>query len=490
VASIQVSAISDSKVPDGSRCPGCQKRDAAIRELQELVGSQRRRIRYLEKQLGQLRERNGRNSSNSSMPPSSNPPDARRPKTDKKPSGRKRGAQPGHPPTNPPLLPPERLSAPPTVCVPTTCAHCQAPLSGKDDCPDFHQVLELPPLLPDIREWQLHRLTCRHCGHTTSASLPEGVPANTFGPRLEAFIGLCTGAYHLSKRQAEELLSTAFNIPISLGSICNIEQRVSAAIAEPVAEAKREVQQAKVANADETSWPQQPHKAWLWAAVTTHLAVFGIYHHRDRASAEDLLGAKFAGVLGTDRYSSYDWVKRRQLCWAHLRRDWQAFIDRRGTSRRLGERLLQQTDKMFRMWHRVRDGTMPRWLFYFHMIDVRKEVGTLLREGIHCAHSRTAGTCADILAKEDALWTFVSLKGVEPTNNAAERILRQAVLWRKKSFGTRGPLGSQYAERLLTVVATCRLQGRNVLEYLTAACQAAVRQTSPPSLLRQSASGP
>ena len=182
---------------------------------------------------------------------SSNPPDAPRPKTDKKPSERKRGAQPGHPPTNPPLLPPERLSAPATVCVPTTCGHCQAPLSGKDDCPDFHQVIELPPLLPEIREWQLHSLTCRHCGHTTSTSLPEAVPPNTFGPRLEAFIGLCTGAYHLSKRQAEELLSTAFDIPISLGSICNIEQRVSAAIAEPVAEAKRQVQQAKVANADE-----------------------------------------------------------------------------------------------------------------------------------------------------------------------------------------------------------------------------------------------
>ena len=309
------------------------------------------------------------------------------------------------------------------------------------------------------------------------------MPVNTFGPRLEAFIGLCTGAYHLSKRQMEELLSTTFNIPISLGSICNIEQRVSAAIAAPVAEAQTHVQQAKVANADETSWPQQPNKHWLWVAMTAHLAVFAIHNNRDRASAEQLLGPSFAGVLGTDRYSSYDWVKRRQLCWAHLRRDWQAFIDRGGTSARLGQRLLAQTDTMFRLWHRVRDGTMPRWLFYFHMIDVRKEVDVCLREGLNCSHPRTAGTCANVLEKEDALWTFVDVKGIEPTNNAAERILRQAVLWRKKSFGTRSSAGSRYVERLLSVVATCRLQGRNVLEYLTAACQAAVRQKPPPSLV-------
>jgi transposase len=424
------------------------------------------------------------------MPPSSNPLDARRPKTTKKSSGRKRGAQPGHPPTNPPLLPLERLTAPPILCVPKTCEHCQASLSGKDDNPECHQVIELPPMLPEIREWQLHSLACARCGRTTTASLPDRVPPTSFGPRLEAFIGLCTGAYHLSKRQVEELLSTTFNIPICLGSICNIEQRVSAAVAEPVAEAKRHVQHADVANADETSWPQQPDKHWLWAAVTAHLAVFAIHHCRDRASAEDLLGADFAGVLGTDRYGSYNWVKRRQLCWAHLRRDWQAFSDRRGTSRRLGQRLLQQTDEMFRLWHRVRDGTLSRHMFRFYMIEIRKQVGICLREGINCAHARTAGTCADILEKEDALWTFVFVEGVEPTNNAAERILRQAVLWRKKSFGTRSPLGSRYVERLLTVVATCRLQGRNVLEYLTAACQAAARRQPPPSLLPQFATGP
>jgi transposase len=272
-------------------------------------------------------------------------------------------------------------------------------------------------------------------------------------------------------------------IPISLGSICNIEQRVSAAIAFPVAEVKQQLQQADVVYADETSWPEQPNKCWLWAGLTTYLAVFCVRNRRDRDSAAALLGANFAGVLVSDRFASYKWVPRRQLCWAHLRRDWQAFIDRGGGSRRLGQMLLELTDEMFHLWHRVRAGTLSRYMFRFHMIEIRKQVGIRLREGINCAHSRTAGTCAAVLEHEDALWTFVSVENVEPTNNAAERLLRQAVLWRKKSFGTRSPRGSLYVERLLTVVATCRLQDRNVLEYLTSVCQATACQEPPPSLL-------
>jgi len=417
------------------------------------------------------------------MPPSSNPPDAPAAKARKKPSGRKRGAQPEHPPTNPGRFPVETLSEPPITCIPNTCAHCQAPLSGSDSMPLRHQVIELPPIQPEIREYQRYTLPCSQCGHATLAALPEGVPSHTYGPRLQAFVGLCTGCYHLSKRQVGELLETAFGIPISLGSICNIEQRVSAAVAEPVNEAKKHVQQADVAYVDETSFPQQPNKGWLWVAVTAYLAVFAIRRHRDRLSAEDLLGRAFAGIVVSDRYSSYLWLQRRQLCWAHLRRDWQAFIDRGGRSRRIGRRLRSLTDHMFHLWHQVRDGTLSRRLFQYLMIDIRQGAHHWLRVGAACRQARTAGTCADVIEHQEALWTFVDVEGVEPTNNTAERILRQAVLWRKKSFGTRSPAGSQFVERILTVVATCRLQQRNILEYLTAACNAAIRQQLAPSLV-------
>lgn len=473
---------------DAPRCPGCQQRDDTIHQLQQQIARLRRQLKESRQQLQKLRERNGRDTTNTSLPPSQNPPDGRKPKRTKKPSGRKRGGQPGHADTSPGFFAAEDLSEPAIACLPHTCQHCQAPLAASaadDDLFTIHQVVELPPLTPEIREYHCQAATCARCGQSTRGQLPAGVPDSAYGPRLQAFVALCTGCYHLSKRQVAELLNLTFDIPIALGTICNLEQRVSAAVAPAVAEAQQQLAQAAAVNADETSWPEQPHKGWLWIGVTAFLAVFLARARRDLASAQALLGANFAGVLGCDRYKAYRWVKRRQLCWAHLDRDWQAMIDRGGISRRLGQQLAHWTDRLFHLWHRVRDGTLLRSIFQIDMQPIRRAVADCLRQGARCAHARTAGTCADILAQEEALWTFVDVAGVEPTNNAAERALRQAVLWRKKSFGTRSGKGSRFVERVLTVVATCRLQGRNVLEYLTTACVAAITHQPAPSLLPQ-----
>jgi transposase len=464
---------------NGTRCPGCQQRDATIRKLQQQLAELRR-------ELQAERERSRRDATNTSIPPAQNPLDGRKPKRTKKPSGRKRGGQPGHADTSPGFFPPEELTEPPIPCLPDTCQQCQGPLAGaphEDTVFTIHQVVELPKLKPKIREYHRYMCTCEQCGQTTLAPLPVGVPTGDYGPRLQAFVALCTACYHLSKRQVEELLDNTFGIPVALGTICNIEHRVSAAVAEPVAEAQRHVAQAAVVNADETSWPEQPNKGWLWAGATAAVAVFLVRRRRDLASAKALLGESFAGVLGCDRYSAYRWVQRRQLCWAHLDRDWQAMIDRGGTSRRLGRQLAHLTNKIFHLWHRVRDGTLLRSIFAIDVLPIQSAVADCLRQGARCAHPRTAGTCADLLAQEEALWTFVDVSGVEPTNNAAERVVRQAVLWRKKSFGTRSDKGSRFVERLLTVVATCRLQGRNILDYLTTACAAAIANQSAPSLL-------
>ena len=461
---------------NGPRCPGCLERD-------ELIAQLRKVLKQIQSQFQALRERSGRHAGNSSMPPSSNPPDAPKLKSRKKPSGRKRGGQPGHPPANRDMVPAEQLAEPPIACIPDTCAHCAAALSGVDPLPLRHQVTELPPIIPEVREYQRHLLRCPHCGEATRGQLPDGVPESAFGPRLQALIGLCTGCYHLSKRQTEELLTTALNVPISLGAICRVEQQISAALAEPVAQAHEHLRHSDVAHADETSWKQQPHKAWLWVGVTAFLAVFLIRRKRDRTSARALLGEDFSGVLVSDRYSVYHGIQRRQICWAHLRREWQAFIDRGGTSQRIGQGLLDLTDHMFGEWQRVRDGTLKHDAFYFRMLPVRHQVAAWLRQGTHCAHLETSATCREILAVEPALWTFADVAGVEPTNNTAERVLRQAVLWRKKSFGTRSPAGSQYVERILTVVASCRLQGRNALEYLTEACKAILLHQPAPSLV-------
>ena len=198
-----------------------------------------------------------------------------------------------------------------------------------------------------------------------------------------------------------------------------------------------------------------------------------------------MLGKKFQGILVTDRFSAYNWypVRWRQLCWAHLLRDIEAMIGRGGRSQEIGEALRSQARQMFHWWHRVRDGTLKRSSFRSYMTPVRREVERLLEAGSRCGVPKTEGVCREILKRRQALWTFVHLEGVEPTNNAAERAIRPGVLWRKGSLGTQSAQGSRFVEAMMTVVATLKQQHRNPLDYLTAACEAALRDEVAPSLL-------
>jgi transposase len=245
------------------------------------------------------------------------------------------------------------------------------------------------------------------------------------------------------------------------------------------------VQTQPVVHADETHWPVNRQRWWVWVAVSTLVTVFLLRPSRAGAVAKELLGAGYAGIVGSDRYGGYAWVdrQRRQLCWAHLRRDFQAFVDRGGESARVGQALLAVSDQVFALWYQVREGALSRAAFQQAMIPLQAQLGTLLRAGQAVAHATTGGTCDHIVNLEPALWTFVTVAGVEPTNNAAERALRRAVLWRRRSFGTKSAAGGQCVERLLTVVTTVRQQQGDVLDYLTAACHAALVGAPPPSLL-------
>jgi transposase len=298
-------------------------------------------------------------------------------------------------------------------------------------------------------------------------------------------VSLLSGRYHLSKRDAAEIISDFFQAEVSLGSVPALEQRTSQAISEPVNEAHQYVKAQPVVHPDETGWREANQKAWLWVAATTLVTIFLIRRSRGGQVAREMLGETFTGIVVSDRWSAYNWLLTllRQLCWAHLRRDFQAFVERGGESQNIGETILTQADLMFEWWHKVRDGTMSRTTFQTKMKPVQTKVGQLLRQGTACHHSKTAGTCRDILKREAALWTFVHIEGVEPTNNLAERQIRPGVLWRKGSFGTQSQTGSRFVERIMTVVATLKQQQRNVLDYLTEACDAANWGLPAPSLL-------
>ncbi len=371
------------------------------------------------------------------------------------------------------------------VLKPDQCSGCQAPLLGDDAAPFRHQVIEIPPIQPVVTEYQWHQLVCPDCGETTRAPWPEGVPSGTYGPRVHATVALCTGAYRLSKRTTRQVLDDLFGVPMSVGTISQSEKATTAVLAEPVEEARTYVQEQSVAHLDETSWRQGGKRAWLWVAVTSWVTVFLVRLSRSGQVARELLGEGFCGILVTDRYSAYNWypVRWRQLCWSHLLRDFEAIRGRGGTSEEIGDALLAQAHQMFEWWHRVREGTLARSTFRSYMSPLRREVERLLEAGSQCGVAKTEGTCHEILKRREALWTFVQVEGVEPTNNTAERSIRPGVQWRKVSFGTQSEDGSRFVESMMTVVATLKQQKRNVLAYLTAAHEAALRGETAPSLL-------
>lgn len=219
--------------------------------------------------------------------------------------------------------------------------------------------------------------------------------------------------------------------------------------------------------------------------MTPLVTIFRLLQTRGAAGAKDLLGEVVWGIIGTDHYAGYHWIDpcQRQLCWAHLKREFVAWSERTGETARIGLAFLAVEKQLFTLWYRVRDGTLAWADFHVAMLPLMARVRTLLQEGIAGADAKAQGTCRNLLKREVALWTFVWEPGVEPTNNCAERPLRRAVLWRRRSFGTQSEAGSQFVERILTAVTTLRQQHRDVLEYLTAACAAAICKSPAPSLL-------
>jgi transposase len=462
------------------QCPGCRERDARITELRQQLAA----VQAQNRKLGEIARRN---ASNSSIPPSTNPPDAPKP-TAKKPTGRNRGAQPGHVGHLRVRMPPERVQY--TIpFVPLSCEKCAAPLpetAGPDDPePTWHQYAELPKAAALVTEYQGHARTCTCCGHVTCASIPEELRRHRMGPRLSATLSYFSGSPHVSKRGIEEICETVFQVPISLGAIGNLEQEMSEALQTAHAEAQQAVQQAPLKHVDETGWKQAGRKRWLWGAATTTVVCFVIHATRSLQGLHALLGDKLKGLFVSDRWSVYQClpVCRRQICWAHLKRDFQKLVDRGGPSQRIGEHGLDVVLVLFEAWHAFRRGELSRRALQTQLNPIRLCLRLRLEEGTRCPETKTAAFCQNLLDLESALWTFLYRPGVEPTNNHIERLVRSAVLWRKIAFGSQSDNGCRFVERILTVVGTLRLQKRPVLQFLEDSLRARREDRQPPKLI-------
>lgn len=401
-------------------------------------------------------------------------------------TGRKPGGQPGHPKHERPEVPPEQVSER-HDCIPDRCEKCSAGLRGRDPSPLRHQVFHLPEILPRVIEYLLHALRCWRCGHVTRAGLPHGVPNGAFGASVTAAVALLMGAYRMSKRDVQSLMLTFFKLPMSLGAVVGCQKIASNALAKPVDEAVQYACRQRTKYVDETSWRQGRRWVWLWTLTTASVVVFKIQLRRNAAAARSLLH-RIRGFIVTDRAGAYNWwtLWLRQVCWAHLTRDFAKIAERGAESATIGNELIALSDLLFQWWHRVRDGTLKRETFQRKLAGsdgLKAKVHALLQRGTQCAHPKTARTCAKMLQVFPAFWTFADHTGIEPTNNDAERSLRPGVMYRRVSLGTKSEQGSRFVERIHTVVATLRRQGRDVLGFLREACEAQLTGSQFPSLL-------
>ena len=449
--------------------------------LQELLDA-------LWQKVGELEERLGLNSRNSSKPPSGDGIGGgqrkKRQAINNPGEKRRRGGQPGHEGKTRAMLPTEQVDVV-VNCPPPEQCDCGGTVQPAAKDPRRHQVFEMPEIRPHVTEYQILSGCCAACGKLHDGVLPNGVPMGMLGPRMMAWTSALVGIFRLSRRQVQRLLDCWMNMEVCLGTLSNAERKVSEALSASVEEAKAHVKEQASVNVDETGHRQAGTRMYLWVAVTSLVSVFLVRLSRGSEVAKEILGKGFSGIVGSDRWSGYTWVDplRRQVCWAHLIRDFIRISERGGEAGQIGNELLDYVRQMFALWRRVRDGTLDRRQVDGCMQLIRVGIETTLHRGTWCGNAKTQGTCEKILSLKHAMWTFITVPGIEPTNNAAERTLRDYVIWRKICLGTQSERGNLFVERLMTVSASCKQQGRDTVEFITRAVQADLQNLPAPSLL-------
>lgn len=480
--------------------PRRNERDRQAREIERLkqeneqlrqqIAEQAKRIADLEHQLALQQQ----NSTTTSKPPSSDGLAGRQRERGRRvKSRRKPGGQPGHPGHHRELVPVERVDAIVDL-IPDTCRRCAHRLHARHGVgdPRRHQVTELPAIAAHITEYRCHRRQCPVCGTTTVAPLPEEL-AGQFGPQLTALIAYLTVVCRLPRLVVQRLLEGALQIPISLGSTQHAWEETSAAVAAPYEELQAALAQQPVVNGDETGHRTNGAKRWLWTLVAPTFVFYTITTSRGAEVLRRLLGAAFAGVLGSDRLSSYLTyaASRRQFCWAHFKRNLLSAqeLATSAAGRRFCHEALSLQRQLFRLWHRfrgdphVRGAPLTRAQLIAKAWPIEKRFFAVARRHVNAADADVSNLARALFLHHPHFFTFVHEEGVAPTNNVAERALRTAVQWRKIMFGNRSTAGELAVARLLTVARTCQLQQLNALAYLAAAIQCHRRRQPAASLL-------
>lgn len=472
-----------------------------IEELVRRMDRLEQEVTALRAENESLKEQRAKTSANSSLPPSKNPQDFK--PNRQEPTGKKRGGQVGHQGHQRKLYPLEMCQEV-ILHYPKQCSKCGVEVnsSSSSSQPYRHQVVDIPPIQLIVTEHQFHRVLCSCCGQENQApEMAKIVGEGGYSPTVAAYIGLLSSEYRQSYRQVQKMMEAVFGIEMSVGTINHLRIEVSEAVSNAVTEAMSYVQQQPSLGADETGFKQgngdgqnaAKSSGWLWVVVTPLIVCFQVILSRSSEAAKAVLGEAFSGFVTSDRCPAYSWVDtgRRQICWAHLKRDFIQISERSGVSAEIGTDLLEQEKQIFNLWYQFRNGQITRPELGRRIEPIRVEILSILigadeiqlDKKDNSPLAKTVRTCRKLLKLESALWLFVREEGVEPTNNAAERAIRAAVIWRRTSFGSDSVAGSKFVSRLLTVVSSINLQERNILDFLAASVSAARSGGIPPSLL-------
>jgi len=435
--------------------------------------------KLVEEQARKLNE----NSSNSNKPPSSDGLGKGRSfRKKKKPTGRKRGGQPGHKGHYRQLLPVEQVDE----VIDVFAQQCDVCLEQPPEILDVDaERIQTVDLLEFggrvIKEFRMHSVHCM-CGEVVTPSRDQA-PLSAFGPRLCATVCMLTGSCQMSRRQVPVFLKEVFGVDMSLGSVSNIEGRMSESLAKADAEAMAHVEKSAVKHVDETSWIRDAERCSAWVFASLLASVFRIAKNGRRSTLRKLL-KRSRGTLVSDRATVFMYwpMGRRQVCWSHLLRMFIGFSERDGPASVFGDELAAYAELVFIYWRQHRSGQLSRERYEQLMGAIRKGMNPCLMRAANAEISQVSGSCANMLEHWEAMWTFVDTPGVEPTNNHAERELRRLVLWRKRCFGTQSERGDRFAERMLTVTHTARKQGHRVLDFLHQSYAAMLNTTSAPSM--------
>jgi transposase len=473
-------------------------RDGCVEFLVELSGRCERQVAGLEERIRRLEGQLRKDSRNSSSPPSGDPPKTRAERRAearvkakawaKREGERKPGAQAGHKGAGRELLGEDQVDEI-VDHYPDACRGCGREFSDDERQPSNrfgrHQVAELPPVAVLFCEHRTHHLRCQGCGKRTAGKLPDELAGSPFGSGLQAAVVTLTARNRVSRRDMSELAYDLFGLGVSVGAVDAICQRAAHALAAPHEALVESVLSASAVNVDETGWFTAHDPRTLWTAVTPWAAIFRVAEDRHRDRLEELIGKDYKGILGSDRWWAYAHIdpESRQACWEHLKRDFHRHSEGLAEQQEFGQAGLALTKRLFKNWHSFEEH-QDRARLIAEMAPIQTELRALLEHaGRKSKRTRLHRVFANNLLKIwPALFTFVTVEGIEPTNNSAERALRGPVIYRKLSHGTQSKDGERFIERALSASVTSRLQGRSLFAYTRELLAAHARGDPLPTL--------